>query len=132
MAKLRATAGRIILKFPRPAEQAGSIIIPETSRMRPEFGEIYDVGPALNDDQLEWARYFRELKDYGVLVAMSYGSGVTYWKENYDPKEWGWLRDYRAYRFEEPAAYLAPDEAEDDLVDVDEYGFLVDEKAVPV
>lgn len=103
--------GRVILKFPPPktTSESGKILIPETSQMRPEFGQIHSIGVPLDDKQADIVEVLEDLREAGIPLCVSYGAGVSYWKQNYDPKEWGWLRDYRAYSIEEPAAMLVED-----------------------
>lgn len=74
--------------------------------MRPEFGEIIDIGATLNAEQLQIADELRELKRLGIPLAVSWMSGTSFWRANYNPDEWGWLKDYRSFRIEEPSCFL--------------------------
>jgi hypothetical protein len=110
---LKAMPGRLILRFPKPVEQKGSIIVPIGYQQRPEFGVIHDIGDALNEEQQAIVAFLSNLQEQGIPLCVSYGSGVGYWhgKENaLDEDEYGWLKDYRSYRLEEPAAFLVEDE----------------------
>jgi hypothetical protein len=109
---LKALPGRVILKFPKPAEKsAGGILLPQTSQLRPEFGEIHDVGDGITEEEKAAAGRFRELQAKGVRIPVTYAAGVGYWREEYtqaglDKGEWGWLRDFRVYRLTEIAAFV--------------------------
>jgi hypothetical protein len=88
--------------------------IPKTSQRRPEFGEIFDIGTPLDEEQRIIATELHELKKQGIKIPISYGSGVGYWTDNdrqagLDEKEWGWLKEYRVYRIGELAGYLWED-----------------------
>jgi hypothetical protein len=105
--------GRVILEFPAAKERTDAgIEIPETSQMRLEFAQIHDIGPALDAEQYEIKQVLDELKRQGIPVCMSFASGVAFWKANYDPNVWGWLKNFRSFRIEEPSAYLV-EETED-------------------
>lgn len=109
MAALKAMPGIVILKFPRAPEKLGNIVIPQTSQMRPEFPMIYSMGvPLTFGDLMRWWT-LRKLKKAGIPVAVSFASGVSYWKDNYDTA-YAWLKDFRAYTFREIAACLVDDD----------------------
>ena len=110
MPSLKAAPGRVVLKFPRAEEKVGAILIPETSQMRPEFPTIEHVGEPLSDEERVRYRWLTEVQKSGLPVAVSYASGVSYWKENYDPAKWGWLKDFRVYSFGEVASIPLFDE----------------------
>lgn len=106
---LKALPGRLILRFPKPIEKKGSIIVPTGYQQRPEFGIIHDIGLPLTPEQQAITEVLHELKDAGIPLCVSYGAGIGYWhgKENsLEEAEHGWLRDYRSYRIEEPAVFL--------------------------
>lgn len=110
---LKALPGRLILRFPKPVEQKGSIIVPTGYQQRPEFGVIHDIGEPLTLEQTAIVETLRDLKDAGVPLCVSYGSGIGYWhgKENsMDEDEYGWLKDFRSYRIEEPAVFLVEED----------------------
>jgi co-chaperonin GroES (HSP10) len=112
MPRLRALPSRVILKFERPAEKSsGGIILSASSRMRPEFAEIEDVGDPIDEQERAVAARLEELKAHGAKIAVSVASGVGYWRDEYTQAglsldEWGWLKDYRAYRITELAAFI--------------------------
>lgn len=110
MPSLKAAPGRLILRFPPPAEEMrGGIIIPQTSQQRPEFGEVFDLGDAITPEDEKLRRFFADVKANGERVAVSYMSGVGFFQQNFDPKEYGWLKDFRAYTYRELSAVLVDD-----------------------
>lgn len=109
MPSLKAMPGRVVLKFPSAPEKIGAIHVPQTSQMRPEFPEIHDVGAALRAEDEPLRRTLLEWKKAGISVAVSFQSGVSYWKAEYDQREYGWLKDLRVYSFGEIASCLAND-----------------------
>lgn len=110
---LKALPGRLILRFPKPVEQKGAIIVPTGYQQRPEFGIIHDIGKPLNDDQKAIVEVLSELQAAEIPLCVSYGAGIGYWhgKENALDADYGWLQDYRSYRIEEPAVFLVEDES---------------------
>jgi len=106
---IRAIAGRVILHFPPPVKKVGAIFVPETSQLRPEFGEIHDIGEPLSDQQAMIATQLEGLQRQGKRIAVSFAAGVSFWRE-YDGQalgdEWKWLKNYKAYRLEELAAFV--------------------------
>jgi hypothetical protein len=103
--RLKAAPGRILLRFPLAEQKTeGGVIIPETSQMRPEFAEIVDIGTPRDESERICAEFFRECQEKGLPVAVSFAAGVPYWKENYDPRKWGWLQSLRSYQLTAPAA----------------------------
>lgn len=110
MPALKPLRGRVILKFPKPVEKVGAIIVPESSQLRPEFGEIVAVGDADTAEDEKRRRDLLELQQQGKRIAVSFGAGVSFWRE-YDVQalgggDWSWLRDCRAYRIGELAAFI--------------------------
>jgi hypothetical protein len=107
---LKAMPGRVVLRFPPPVEKKGNLYIPETSQLRPEFGEVYDIGEPVTEDDRRAALKLRELQAEGKKVAVSFASGTSYWREfdgqALDPKEWGWLKSLKSYRLTELAAFV--------------------------
>jgi co-chaperonin GroES (HSP10) len=111
MPSLKALPSRVLLRFESAKTQtAGGLYIPETSQLRPEMGEIHDVGDGLTEEEKEIAKRLRELQAEGRKIPVTYMSGVGYWREGYErtlnEAEWGWLKDVRAYRLTELAAFL--------------------------
>lgn len=101
--RLRAARGRVVVKFPPAVERTeGGIHISEGSQMRLEMAEIVDVGEPVTADEVEHCRWLLERQAKGELVLVSFEAGVGFWKQNYDPKKWSWLKDYRAYHVSQP------------------------------
>ena len=97
----------MILRFDEPVEEVkGGIIIPQTSQQRPEFGEIVDIGRPTNDTEAAIAKDLADLKAQGRRIAVSFAAGTSFHQTNADPKVWGWLKAYRAFRITELPAYL--------------------------
>jgi co-chaperonin GroES (HSP10) len=110
MPALKALPGRVILRFPQPVAKVGSIIVPETSQLRPEFGEIADVGAATSLEEEKTRRDLLELQKSGKRIAVSFASGISFWRD-YDVNalgggDWSWLKSAKAYRMSELAAYV--------------------------
>ena len=113
MPALKALPGRVILGFPQPVAKVGSIIVPETSQLRPEFGEILDVGFATSIEEERIRRDLLDLKAAGRKIAVSFASGISFWRD-YDVNalgggDWSWLKSTKAYRMSELAAYVVED-----------------------
>lgn len=111
MPSLKALPGRVILGFEKPKAQVGLIHVPETSQLRPEFGEIKDVGQALNEEQAQIAVRLRALQSEGKKIAVSFAAGVSFWRD-FDRQTGGqyeWLKDFKAFRLEELAAFVVED-----------------------
>jgi ketosteroid isomerase-like protein len=93
-------------------EKKGVLFIPETSQLRPEFGEIEDIGEPLTEEDRRLAATLHDLKASGKRIAVSYASGTSYYRD-YDGQalgdEWKWLKDFRSYRISELAAYVQED-----------------------
>lgn len=108
MPSLKALPGRVILGFEKPKAQVGSIIIPETSQLRPEFGTIADIGEPLTDEQRMIADKLRVLQALGKRIAVSFASGVSFWRDfdRQTGEQYAWLKDWKAYRIEELAAFV--------------------------
>lgn len=109
--KVRALPGRVILKFPPKVEKtSGGLIVPETSQLRPELGEVVDVGEAITDADVRVRGALLELQRTGAKVPVTMMSGTRFWDETkataQAQAEWGWLSAYRAYRIGELAAFL--------------------------
>lgn len=107
---LKALPDRVILSFAKPAEKVGSIIVPQTSQIRPEFGTIHDVGEGLTQETRTIAYKLKELQKNGVKIAVTFASGTGYMtdsqKQALPEKEWRWLSDLRSFRMTELAAFL--------------------------
>lgn len=133
MPSLKAAPGRVVVRFPEVVTKIGAIIVPETSQVRPEFPLVHDLGAPLTGEDVILRRFFLDLMGLSLRsrlvralptfsrwlglrvhpirkVAISYMSGVSYWHPNYDPKEWGWLKAYRAYSYRELAAVLVEED----------------------
>ena len=110
MPSLKAMRGRVILRFAKPVEKVGMLHVPQGSQLRPEFGEIVDIGDSLNDDEEKTRRDLIELQRQGKRIAVSFASGISFWRD-WDTQalgggDWSWLRDSKAYRIGELAAYV--------------------------
>ena len=114
MPTLRALPSRVILEFPKPAEKsAGGIILSERSQLRPEIAKIHDVGDGVTPEERQIASRLRELQAQGKEIPVTYISGVSFWRDEFtqagmDKGEYGWLRDLKAYRLTELAAFVEP------------------------
>lgn len=112
MPGLKAMPGRVILRFPKPAEKSsGGLILPQNSQLRPEFGEIVSIGEPTDDKEARAAHLLRELQGLGVKIAVTFAAGTSFWRDEFtqaglDKGEWAWLKDLKAYRLSEVAAYL--------------------------
>lgn len=95
------------MKYPKAIEEVkGGIIIPQTSAQRPEFGEIIDIGEPTNETERQLAIYFSEKKKNGEKVCASFAAGTSLFLTNYDPAEWGWLKDFKIFRLTEIPATI--------------------------
>jgi hypothetical protein len=122
--------GRVILRFPLPPETTDAgLYVPQTSQQRPEFAEVYSVGEPTDEKERMCANFFRECQKFGLRVAVSFESGVPYWKSNYDAARWGWLKPLRSYQLTAPAAVLAVDIEESEAKVADLQNFLAAEMA---
>lgn len=102
---LIAAPNRVVLRFPEKKEETrGGIIIPDTSQLRPEYGEIVSIGEPVGDLQLACARFLQEIKDAGLRVPVSYQSGTRYWRETYEAEEW--IQPYGVFMLTELASAL--------------------------
>lgn len=110
MKSIKALPGRCILRFPPPVEKIGRILISENSQVRPEFGEIYDIGEPLDDENRKIAYFLRDLQAKGKKIAVTFASGTGYFTDSQgnalDAVEWKWLKDYRSFRMSELAAFV--------------------------
>jgi hypothetical protein len=102
--QLIAAPNRVVLRFPPVVEKKGSIHVPETSQLRPEFGEIVSIGEPVGDEATAYARFFEVIRKSGQRVPVSVVAGVRYWRESYESEQW--LADLRVYRITELAAAL--------------------------
>lgn len=108
MPSLTAAPNRVVVRFPQKIkESAAGLVIPETSQLRPEFGEIVDVGEPVGDEATACARWLRECQSAGIKVPVSVQSGTRYWRETYESD--AWLEDLRVYRVTELASAVIPD-----------------------
>ena len=101
--------GRVILEFKAAIQQRGSIIIPETSQTREEFGTIYDIGDALTEEDQRHRDILVELKREGKKLAVSYAAGVCYWDDaKYKGSEdrLGWLKHLRVFPLSQVGAWV--------------------------
>jgi co-chaperonin GroES (HSP10) len=105
---LKAAPNRVILRFPPTKKETNAgIIIPETSQLRPEFGEILDVGEAVGDEAIACRRFLLEMQKAGKRIPVSVASGVSYWRQTYESnKTEEWLAEIRVYRLTEIGAAL--------------------------
>lgn len=102
---LIAAPNRVVLKFPEAKEKsAGGLIIPDTSKLRPEYGEIISIGEAVGELQVACARWLRVLQKAGQRVPISYQSGVRYWRETYEAEKW--IQPYGVFNLTEIASGL--------------------------
>lgn len=100
--RLRAAAGRVVLRFPRGMEESsGGIAIPESSQQRLEMAEVYDVGRATNPGDEAHRQWLLDQQAAGQPVMADFGAGIGLWKQNYDTR-WKWLRDFRVYTLSQP------------------------------
>lgn len=109
MPSLKAMPGRVVLTFAKPVEKQGLIHIPQTSQLRPEFGTIADIGEPLTEEERRIAVKLKELQAEGKKIAVSFAAGVSFWRD-YDSAalgggDWSWLKDAKAYRISELAAF---------------------------
>ena len=106
--KLHAAPGRAILRFPIAAEKSeGGLFIPETSQLRPEFGELEDVGEPLNEAQKIIATEIRERARNGQKFVTTYAAGTPVWNETMRTfTELNWLKAYRVYSLEQLAVTI--------------------------
>lgn len=112
MSELKALPGRVILRFPPPVEKStGGIVIPQTSQLRPELGEIVDVGEARDENERRARAALLDIQAANGRVAVSFASGVSYWRDyerqSMDEREWGFLKHVKAYNLTELAAYVS-------------------------
>lgn len=108
---LRALPGKVILRYPPPEEQIGAIIVPETSRRRPEFGVLVDVGDALNAEQEVQRKAVLRAHEQGRLFTIPMVKGEPFWQEEYkNIAGWEWLKEYRAFAFSQLYATIAKPE----------------------
>ena len=109
MPALKALPGRVILVFAKPVEKKGTLFIPETSQLRPEFGEIADIGEPVTEEDRRAAAALHDLKAAGKKIAVSFAAGTSFYRD-YDGQalgdEWKWLKDYKSYRLTELSAYV--------------------------
>lgn len=88
----------------------GLIHVPETSQLRPELGEIVDIGEATDEKEQRIASDLWRLKREGKKILVTIMAGTRFWEDTkataQSKAEWGWLSDYRAYRISELSAYL--------------------------
>ena len=97
---VKALPGRVLMKFPEPVTQIGSIIVPEESSMRAELAELYDIGASVDDDQ---AMKRREIVTHAkaggkFLIPMSLAAPL--YRKELGP-EFKFLEYVRCYRIEE-------------------------------
>ena len=102
---LIAAPNRVVLKFPEAKETSrGGLIIPDTSKLRPEYGEIISIGEPIGELQVACARWLEELQKAGQRVPISYQSGVRYWRDTYEVDEW--IQPYGVFNLTEVASAL--------------------------
>jgi co-chaperonin GroES (HSP10) len=105
MPKLHALPGKVILRFPVAAEKSeGGLFIPETSQLRPEFGELESIGEPLNDAQKRIAASIIERAAAGQKFVTTYAAGTPIYNETMRAhKELSWMKAYRGYAIEQLA-----------------------------
>lgn len=105
---LTALAGKVVLRYPPPAEQIGAIIVPESSRRRPEFGVLVHAGAALNEEQAIQRVEIIKAHESGRLFTIPMMKGEPFWQEEYkNIPGWEWLKEYRAFSFSQLYATIA-------------------------
>ena len=92
------------MKFPPRQEKRGALYVPETSQLRPEFGEILDIGEAVGDEERACAALLHDLKRAGKKIPVSVEAGTRYWRDTYEVEQW--LADVRVYHVAQLASYL--------------------------
>lgn len=104
--KIEAAPGRVILRFPKPAEKIGSLHVPEKAQRRPEFGEIVSLGDAVTREDEIHRKWLARQHEQGKKIPVTIASGVGYWQEEFKNygEEYAWLKDLRVYRISELSA----------------------------
>lgn len=104
--RLHARPGVVLLVFPPAEEEQNGVAIPLNSQQRLELAEVYDVGEAVTTEDEKYRAWLLERQERSELVLVTFAAGTTYWRQNYNAKQWGWLRDVRAFTLNQPSAYL--------------------------
>jgi hypothetical protein len=104
--KIEAAPGRVILRFPKPAEKIGMIHVSQKSQRRPELGEIVSLGDALSAEDAICRKWLAAQHEAGKRIPVTIASGIGYWQEEFNEfgDEFLWLKDLRVYRISELAA----------------------------